>query len=359
MHSSAPGIVHSRSLVASIGVACVVIVGSVAAQAVAVVPCARDNTLYESAAGSFSNGLGDSLFCGRTAQGRSRRALVYFDVAAALPQDAIVLAASLQLHVIFSTASGPTEVAAHRLQQTWGEGTSFSTAGGGGMGAPSTTGDATWVHASYPNVAWPAGGDFVAVPSFLFTMPTQGSVSTFVNAADVQGWLQQPATNHGWLLKTDEAAPTARARRIDSRESSGPRPALEVSYLQPGATGTWGVGCQSAAGTMTTQWVGVPSGGATMQVVHGNAPATSVGANFFAFEVVPAGVEISPACRVHLPLTGAIVPGDVFVTDGSGGATSALVLPVGVPDQLLVVQAVVLPAAGGLVLGNVAALVTQ
>ena len=59
--------------------------GVAAAQTVIVVPADRDNTLYEHPFGSFSNGAGDSIFCGLTALGVARRAVVRFPVASALP----------------------------------------------------------------------------------------------------------------------------------------------------------------------------------------------------------------------------------------------------------------------------------
>jgi hypothetical protein len=46
-----------------------------AAQTTTVIPCGRDNTLYESSTGAFSNALGESVFVGVTAQGRLHRAL--------------------------------------------------------------------------------------------------------------------------------------------------------------------------------------------------------------------------------------------------------------------------------------------
>lgn len=344
--------------------AAVVLLAAVApplvAQITVVVPCDRDNSLYESASGSFSNGRGDSVFCGVTAQGRVRRTLLHFDVAAALPANAIVVAAEMHLHVIFSTAGAATEVAAHRVLQTWGEGTSFATAGGGGMGAPSTAGDATWAHAIYPNVSWPAGGDFAPTPSFVFSMANLGSVSASASVADVQDWLRNPGANHGWLLKTAEASLLDRSRRIDSRESAGPRPALQIVYLLPGTTGSWGTGCPHGSGTMATQWVGVPTSGAPLQLVHGAAPAMSLGASFFAFELVSSGFELSPGCRVHLPVASGLVFGDLFATDGAGAASSTFLLPAGYPGRLLVAQALVLDGrVPELVLGNAALLVTQ
>jgi hypothetical protein len=225
-----------RCLLQVAGVMLVAVMPSahLAAQTTVVVPCDLDNTLYESPTGSFSNALGESLFVGVTAQGLLRRALLRFDVAAALPAGCHVVAATLALNVVASGAAVPTAVAGHRVSRPWGEGASYALAGGGGMGAPSTNGDATWIHAAYPSTPWNhAGGDFCAAASFVMSMPILGpttSEAAVGATADVQHWLEHPLQNHGWLLKAvDEVLPVSRARRIDSRQSLGPRPALTIT----------------------------------------------------------------------------------------------------------------------------------
>ena len=50
-------------------------------------PASRDNTLYEDASGALSNGAGEWLFVGRTAIDRLQRAVLAFDLAAALPDE--------------------------------------------------------------------------------------------------------------------------------------------------------------------------------------------------------------------------------------------------------------------------------
>lgn len=175
---------------------------AVAAQNVAVISCDRDNTLYESANGDASNGDGERVFVGVTAQGAVRRALLRFDVASALPPGARVVAASRQLHVVTSVAPQPATAGVHRVTADWGEGSSSATGGGGGMGASATVGDATWTRRFHPSVAWTSpGGDFVPTPSALFALPITGpaEIGTATRlVAYVQTWLDQPATNHGW-----------------------------------------------------------------------------------------------------------------------------------------------------------------
>ena len=64
----------------------------------------RDNTLFEDADGGLSNGAGSYLFVGATRNGDARRALLYFDVAAAVPAGAAISAASLTLTMSKTTA---------------------------------------------------------------------------------------------------------------------------------------------------------------------------------------------------------------------------------------------------------------
>jgi len=331
-----------------------------AAQQSAVLACDRDNTLYEDAFGSFSNGSGESIFCGVTAQGRLRRALLRFDTSA-IPNGAAVLRAQLRLHVVFSPATGPTPVGVHRLLRDWGEGSSFATSGGGGMGAPSTAGDATWIHTFHPGSPWVApGGDFAPAPTCTLAMPTGGAFTSppaagRALAAEVQQWRNGTLPNHGWLLKTDEASPSARARRIDSRESSGPRPELHVDFLPAGQVGVWGTGCGAAA--PATSWSGVPQAGGTVQLVD-QAVAGAIGVHCYAFALEPEGFALLPGCRVYLPLAELIV-GDVFLVPAAGVVSTPLAIPAGLPPSLLVAQSALLDGSPlGLAPGNAALLVT-
>ncbi len=86
----------------------------------------RDNTLIEDADGARSNGIGPAFFAGRTNQSMFsvRRALVRFDVAAALPEDAIIDRVFLSLYQDSSNVE-PSDVSLHRVLADWGEGASF------------------------------------------------------------------------------------------------------------------------------------------------------------------------------------------------------------------------------------------
>jgi hypothetical protein len=196
----------------------------------------RDNTLFENASGSTSNGSGSELFVGRTNQpaGTSlRRGLIAFDIAGQIPAGAAITAVELTLH-LSRTISGPQDVSLHRVLADWGEGASVATARGGGRGGTAMQDDATWVHRFFPDGAWSTpGGDFLEAPSATSAV---GSVGIYTWSgeglvADVQAWLDGTANNFGWLLRGNETTP-ATAKRFDSREHATAvfRPQLFVTY---------------------------------------------------------------------------------------------------------------------------------
>ena len=99
------------------------------------VVASRDDTLIEDPAGALSNGAGPEFFAGRTGQmvNGTRRGLLYFEVARAIPPRAIIERVSLTLHALPGN-DGEQPVRLHRAFQNWGEGASSA---GGGSGAPS------------------------------------------------------------------------------------------------------------------------------------------------------------------------------------------------------------------------------
>ena len=205
-------------------------------------PAIQDATLYEQDDGLRANGSGEHLFIGVTNGHENRRALVAFDVAGSVPPGTTIASARLVLTLSRTKAEDqPSE--AHRATASWGEGA--STAGSGeGSGAGSADGDATWVHRRFDAERWATpGGDFspdvsastvVGRPPFGgFATVTWGSTPRMV--ADVQGWLDDPPSNHGWLLLGNEQTEKRTAKRFESRENpdESNRPALLIEYLPP------------------------------------------------------------------------------------------------------------------------------
>lgn len=90
-------------------------------------------------------------------------------------------------------------------------------------GAPAQAGDATWSGNSWQVSEWATrGGDFSAAASssLLVGDPNQFYTwsSTPLMMADVQGWLDTPQDDFGWILADNEAT-SLKAKRFDSSEA--------------------------------------------------------------------------------------------------------------------------------------------
>lgn len=355
-------LVRSRSLPVSTALVLTAAL-SLPAQTTVAVPCARDNTLYQNATGTVSNGQGSSLFVGVTAAGSVRRSLVKFDVAAAVPAGARIVAAALSIQVVQTTFVSPLDVTGHRVSRDWGEGTSAAL-GNGGSGAPATTGDATWLHSFFSGTSWTnPGGDFAAAPSFTLVSPTFGLGTSSPSAgmlADVQSWLDNPTQNFGWCLKTAEIGARA-TRRLDSRENAlGAPPVLRLTYLMPGQGTAVGTGCLVNGQPFTLGLIGAPVGGATIQLTQSQGPANQLAANLMALTFDPVGAPLLPQCSLLLPLGGVIATLNLFSLSATGTGSTSVPLPVGFPGLMLTSQTAALdPGPNGFVLSNVVVMLLQ
>jgi len=195
----------------------------------------KDNTLYEydSLEGDRSNALGFHFFAGETGMNELRRGVLAFDIAGSVPPGSTITAVSLSVNMSRTPTSTVYVMELHKLLADWGEGTSVAT-GGEGDGAPATPNDATWRHRFFDTIFWSAqGGDFSATVSASQMVGVVGQYtwSSAQMVADVQGWLDNPASNFGWLMLGDETA-IATAKRFDTRESASP-PMLTIEFIRP------------------------------------------------------------------------------------------------------------------------------
>lgn len=240
----------------------------------------RDNTLIEDLGGSFSNGAGEWIFAGRTQLGSTRRGVIAFDVAGSVPVGAVIESVWLTLHMSMSEADSRT-VELHRLLADWGEGTSS----GRGSGGASTLGDVTWIHRFFPTELWDSpGGDFEPAVSAAVSVGDTGSYTwgpTPQMGADVQGWLDSPSSNFGWLLKGDEAIRST--KRFDSRENSvaADRPVLTVEYSMPApvaelqfSDAAYRVAEGVGSATITVTRIGAGAGEVTVSYVASDGAAS-------------------------------------------------------------------------------------
>src|SRR6266496_2817393 len=192
----------------------------------------KDNTLYEfdPDEGDFSNALGIHFFTGETAMSELRRGVLAFDIAGSIPPGSTIIGVTLSLNCsrVFSDTARTVEL--HRLLADWGEGTSDAP-GEEGDGAPATTNDATWRHRFFDTIFWAMeGGDFSATVTASQSVGPVGQYtwSSAQMVADVQSWVNNPASNFGWLVLGDESA-AGTTKRFDTRESASP-PVLTIEY---------------------------------------------------------------------------------------------------------------------------------
>jgi hypothetical protein len=193
----------------------------------------KDNTLYDGSVANTSNGAGTGMFVGQTNFDGERRGLIAFDLSS-IPAGSTISAATLTLTTDRGAGASIT-IDLHRLTSNWGEGSS-AVIGPGGQGAPASVGDATWSASFYPGTLWGApGGDFVAISSASAVLTALGSTS-WASAglvADVQAWVDAPASNFGWILKGSPDTFPSTTRRFLTRENPTNGPSLSVTFTPP------------------------------------------------------------------------------------------------------------------------------
>ncbi|MGP1347401.1 MAG: DNRLRE domain-containing protein [Phycisphaerales bacterium] len=193
---------------------------------------AKDNTLYFSLSGNLSNGSGDYFFSGRTLQNQARRGVLQFDVSS-IPAGSTIDSVTLRLFMS-KTIVGARTVSMHRVTSAWGEGGSDAT-GEEGAGTTPQSGDATWIHRSFPSQFWTnTGGDFIgaalASTSVGFEDFYEWTGAGLV--ADVQGMVDGDFANNGWLLLNEAGSTGPTAKRFNSREHPqiDTRPVLTITF---------------------------------------------------------------------------------------------------------------------------------
>jgi hypothetical protein len=158
---------------------------------------------------------------GSNGNGEIRRALFRFDLTGQVPQGATITGASLSVTVVkvpLSPINSNFDV--YRLIRPWDEGT------------------VTWNSAS-SGVAWDSPGaegpgDFIpTASSFVFVsgLATYTFPAFDALLADIQAWVDNPATNFGWLLVSEDETDFKTARHFATRESIVNAPTLTIDYF--------------------------------------------------------------------------------------------------------------------------------
>ncbi len=205
-----------------------------------------DTTLIETEPG---NNLGGAAIVdsGTTQNFTRNRGLFRFDFTGQIPPGSRITKADF---VVVVTGQPKEEQNAssfglHRVLKPWGEGDKTSPDPiHPGLGAAATAGEATWTHRfAFTTNLWAVPGgaatnDYVPEPSAeSFVYGLGDSPYTFVSTprlvADVQAWVDDPATNFGWMLICQSEEVNFTARRFASREDAGREPNLVIEYVPP------------------------------------------------------------------------------------------------------------------------------
>lgn len=184
-------------------------------------------------------GAANTLVVGTTANGATGRALLRFSVTN-IPAGAVIQSVELRFDVVKAPqmrTPEPSFFETRRMLVSWREGQ-----GKDSLGAPAAAGEATWSSREHGSTRWAAPGGKLAVEVAAAVSGTSELVlrtgsysvgSTPALVADVQGWLDSPEGNHGWMLQSQSEHVPATARRLGSREEPFAAPRLVVSFALP------------------------------------------------------------------------------------------------------------------------------
>lgn len=199
----------------------------------------RDTTLFQDLPTNAGGGI-DGIFSGTIRTSFLRRALISADLSS-IPADAVVTSARLEMAVERSGGNfGDIVYGLHRVLRSWGEGEAVIPNDPGGLGATAATGDATWGDAFFNQESWTTpGGDFEPAASATAKAGQQGATAIWEGpglTADVQAWVNNPASNFGWIIITPDEGIIQRVKKFSSSEALANRPVLVVETEGPPST---------------------------------------------------------------------------------------------------------------------------
>ncbi len=246
---------HHRIFLASL---LLPLLGAPLAADVITIEAVRDATIFNDGIGDRSDGKSPNFYAGRAGSNTTwpvRRALIAYDVSAAVPAGSTIQSVQVRLYMS-KTMVGNKQFDLYRLTTGWNEGPSFGQSGNGNV---AQTGDSTWYHTYWNNQFWATpGGDFAVTPSASATVGSGLGYyawnTTPALVLDVQGWLDAPASNFGWILRGPESSGTS-AKKFESCQSFPQyRPLLVITFTPPPTATAYctgkvnSIGCTPAIG---------------------------------------------------------------------------------------------------------------
>ncbi len=210
----------------------VVLFGTIVEAASITLTPVADTTLQESYP---TNNFGDgtTIQAGERRYGGRTRALLRFDLSSNVPPNAIITAATVTLTVVATPSGAVNSIFdLNRLLALWGEGSGPDHRGTNGQ-----PGEATWINRLGPGTPWAIpGGDIVATASATRAITNNGVYTfntTTALVSNVQNWLTNPASNFGWLLRSESESSPTTIRRFGARTDVVNSPVLTLTYSMP------------------------------------------------------------------------------------------------------------------------------
>ena len=207
-------------------------------------PAVADTTLNQTSPDNNMGGI-TTVFAGITNQTspQSRRGLFQFDIAGNLPAGAVINSAALTLTAVQQSGTpAESDYDLFRARVGWTEGTGSVSPSSGAVAFP---GESSWNYRFASTTAWGAAGglagvDFESTASASAHIVDITTLTTYTWTGagltnDVQTWLDNPASNHGWFLLSGSDTVKGTARGFASRENltTGAAPALFITYTAP------------------------------------------------------------------------------------------------------------------------------
>ena len=196
----------------------------------------EDTSIFEEFPENAGGGI-DGIFAGTIRTGFVRRALVRVDLGD-IPPGSVVTDATLEMTVERSGENfGAFDLGLHPVLREWTEGDVTAPGSEGGVGSPANSGDPTWNSAAHNGTPWDnIGGDFAETPS---ATASAGQFLSIVEwggeglIADIQRWIDDPASNFGWMIVSSIEDQNQRVKKLVSSEGTTARPRLTVE-ITPG-----------------------------------------------------------------------------------------------------------------------------
>jgi hypothetical protein len=205
-----------------------------------------DDTFINQGNPSNNNGATLSIFTGTDGHGGIMRGLVRFGMPGGLQGRVTVTGVQLTMtaQALGNGAAGADAVESlQAVTQAWVQGNGIGDAPSSftvGQVCGGSISGATWNQANCTTgTSWTTAGGTVAAAvsgqASTAGVPIGGQVvwSSAANARmsqDVQGWIDDPTSNHGWRIASSTEGETALAQRFFSSEAGSSAPSLAISY---------------------------------------------------------------------------------------------------------------------------------